>query len=230
MNKKAVWFRVPKVASCSIKDALAETSVMLVMHGKAKDFFKHKSHNHTDFFKFAFVRNPWDRVVSSYSQWKSNGWTDISFEEFCAAVKVKQVQRKTVDNKATSKLMDIPKLLKVQKQSVKKSKKIAQPGAVRYHTLLTSCSEALALNKEELSQPGAIPDISYLDFIGKFENLQADFAYVCKTLNINKNLSHLNATEHKPYTEYYNETTKQMIAEKYANDIKLFNYTFEPQK
>lgn len=68
-----------------------------------------------------------------------------------------------------------------------------------------------------------------VDFIGKFENLQKDFDYICDKINIDKRkITHENKTKsYGCYTEYYNEQTKNFIAEKYAKEIKFFGYEFE---
>jgi hypothetical protein len=70
-----------------------------------------------------------------------------------------------------------------------------------------------------------------VDFIGKFENLDSDREKVSKRLGIDKALPHENSRARKKhYTEYYNDRTRKLIAERFAIDIEYFGYEFYPDK
>lgn len=69
-----------------------------------------------------------------------------------------------------------------------------------------------------------------VDFVGRFENLEQDFAHVCNELGIENNLQHLNKTIHEDgeseYRKVYTPETRDLIEKAYARDIEHFNYRF----
>jgi len=139
---------------------------------------------HQNFFCFAFVRNPWDLMVSSYNWWTQN---------------VKLSERK--DHGQLLKTKGFESFIKTNSSYINEC----------YHG-----------REGQLYWLG-----DKANFIGRFENLQNDFNIVCDKIGIpQQKLPHKNSTKHKHYTEYYDNETKSIVAEKYAKDIEYFGYKF----
>lgn len=66
-----------------------------------------------------------------------------------------------------------------------------------------------------------------VDFIGRFENLNSDFESICNRLGLTSELPHKNSSGGKSYLSQYTPTTKEMVRDLCAVDIKHFRYTFE---
>ena len=138
-----------------------------------------------NFFCFAFVRNPWDLMVSSFSWWTQK-----------------------------------PKQLQTRKDY---GYDIKAKGFKAFIKSNSSCLNECYHNNE--GQLYWLND--KIDFIGRYENLQQDFNTICDKIRIPRQaLPHINKSKHKHYTEYYDDETRETVAEKYAKDIEYFYYKF----
>lgn len=66
-----------------------------------------------------------------------------------------------------------------------------------------------------------------VDFVGRFENMQADFRSVCEAIGVTAELPHRNGTSHRRYAEYYTPRARRLVEAHYQDDIEFFGYTFE---
>ena len=65
-----------------------------------------------------------------------------------------------------------------------------------------------------------------MDRIIRFENLQADFDLVANDVGISSQLPHINKTTETNYRDFYDEKTKQLVADWHQKDIQYFGYKF----
>ncbi len=66
-----------------------------------------------------------------------------------------------------------------------------------------------------------------VNFVGRFEKLNADFRHVCQRLGLNHKLPVLNRTNHSHYSNYYTEDLAELIRQTYCGDISEFGYEFQ---
>jgi len=69
-----------------------------------------------------------------------------------------------------------------------------------------------------------------VDFIGRFERLDVDFAEVCRRLGVHRELPHVRRSSNsdRPYQEGYDERSKAVVARAFASDIAEWGYSFDP--
>ena len=66
-----------------------------------------------------------------------------------------------------------------------------------------------------------------LDFIGKFETLDADFEICCRRMNIAPMvLPHTRKSDNNDYREAYDTRLRDLVAEVYREEIAMFGYSF----
>ena len=172
---KCIFIHAPRTGGTSIEFSFGQDVFFKKKHLKASEVFNEVGEKGwRDYFKFTFVRNPWDRVVSL----------------FC-----------------------MPAFKKINLLSGKDLVYFLNHYKPYYWEHGAQCSDYI--------------DRDDLDFIGKFESRSLDLKKIqdvikCPSLSI----IHQKKTDHKHYTEYYDDETKQIVAEKYAKDIEYFGYEF----
>jgi len=224
---KFLFVSVPKTATKSITDYLNNFADIkgdsndkqspYNYHATAMQLlteFKKQNWNWEEYIKFTVVRNPWDKLVSNYFFKKSE------------MKKWKPLIEENMENPEKHKWLhtwDIPKLYN---------------DWIPYFKENTSFQKSvLNLNKKEVYKYdevygyshwiGSSNKVTILNHFIKMENIQSDFNTICDRIGISRQeLPHKNASKHKHYTEYYDEETKQIVAEKYAKDIEYFGYKF----
>ena len=135
-----------------------------------------------EYFKFGFVRNPWDWMVSLYFYLQGN--------------------KRLAAHKRVSK-MTFSEFIK------------------------TRCRNNSLQQIDFISDPERR---MLVDFVGRFECLEEDIRYICSRLDITapqlpqKNISY--RRPQKDYRAYYDPETAGLVKQSFAEDIKIFGYSF----
>ena len=193
MKKQSIFVHIPKCAGVSLWKSFSSRNIEYFGHGGLhfrKPFSCHDSYK--NYFSFSFVRNPWDRLVSTFFFLKSGGHHKNDMSAYSKYMKThsesfKEFIIEKFNNEAINQVIH----LKPQHHWICKNDQVC------------------------------------VDFLGKTESLQNNVNELCSALNIESiELRHLNQSTHKHYAEYYDNETREIVAEKYARDIEYFGYKF----
>jgi hypothetical protein len=170
-DKRSIFVHIPKTAGISVRSSLFGSSVG--HHMSLRDYFLTYSYEeYAKYYKFTFVRNPWDRLFSAFRYlsgdqctpmdrlWWSAQFGNISFTDFVN----KQIKER-----------GLPKYLHFAPQ-------VSFLSPSRFPFL---SSKALAV-----------------DFIGLYENLHLDFEHIARRLGVDVPLEHLNASRRGSHVCY----------------------------
>ena len=154
-------------------------------------------------YRFAVIRNPWDRVVSLY-HWRRHGTPAEVYEKTLASGKI----AKRLD------LGIVPR---------------QRPGENGQFNI--SFEEFIYQFKTRAQPLEQLSQWKFFDpdtYVITYENLQEEFDGICDDLQIEKGiLSNIHATKHEHYSTYYTSELRQIVADWFINDIRIFGYEFE---
>ena len=172
----------------------------------------HELKDPNDFFIFSFVRNPFSRILSRYLH-----LTHFFDKENIPPTLI-------MGGWAWSNFNDFFRFMESDRSSDNAKEIFTFTNFVKFAMTKDDDHWMVQCNLLEKYSNIRVEDFN---FIGKVENLQKDFNIVCDKIGIPKQqLPHTNKIKHKHYTEYYDDETKQIVAERYEKDIEYFNYKF----
>lgn len=220
---KTIFIHIPKTGGTSMSNVKWNESTYYNYYGHFSILdMQEFGINIDDYFKWCFVRNPWDRVLSGFDNAKIFKEKYGTFENY-----VKEIYK---HKEYYSRLNYRWKYSKEGLQGLP----IQSPKIFVY-----SQTSFITINNK-----------IHMDFIGRYENLQDDWLKLCNIIkekkpsivrkdiyftkpedyilpHFRKRLDDPNSQyTQKPYQEYYTNDMKNMVEEVYHNDIVNFNYKF----
>jgi hypothetical protein len=185
---RCIFIHIPKTAG---------SSVVRILFGEASrhvPYFEYERANPIKFrryFKFAFVRNPWDRLVSTYFFLRAGGMND---------------QDRAWAERNLSGYADFGDFVRewLNEQSIWSWIHFYP----QYHFVLNDAGSTM------------------VDYLGRFERLDADFQFVARRLGMVANVPKSNKSNHRHFATYYDDKTREIVARVYARDIDAFGYKF----
>lgn len=68
--------------------------------------------------------------------------------------------------------------------------------------------------------------VCLVEFVGRYERLEKDFATVCERTGRGGELPHLKSSDRPHYEELYSERAAEVVARRFRRDIERFGYEF----
>lgn len=212
-----IYFPIPKVACSSLKSVCVDLLNMELPEDTWKaDVFHSSKYDHlinksrvivkrsrlselAGYWRFAFVRNPWDRLVSCYSEKIRDDGDPENF--------VRGVSKVLIPYGVFKSGMSFSEFARAVAEIPDRQ---SDPHLRSQHTFIYD------KRRKQLE----------VDFVGRFETLGKDFEELSKRVKVSVALPHMLASKRKNYTQYYDSKLIEIVGERYQKDIQLFSYGF----
>ncbi len=191
---KAIFLHVPKAAGSSVRAAIFGGQSY---HIPARRYFAGDPSRFDAYYKFTFVRNPWERLYSAYQYLRAEHDASMAYPDHRWAALY--LRRLPTFASFVDKLSDRRFLSQVRKY--------------------THFRDQL----DWLTLPGS--DEPSADFIGRFENMAVDFSVVAKRLGIAAELPQLRVrNDATRIASAYTPRMTSIIGDIYVRDCRAFGY------
>ena len=151
-------------------------------------------------FKFGFVRNPWDRLVSWWSM------IDQLRPAFDAGASLNSFQTMVLRN--TRDFTDF----------------------VRLEASVVDTDGTKSVQRSQKEYLSDTSGNLIVDFVGRFERLENDLnAALADRIGRRLDLKRVNASKHAHYSTYYSSELAEEVGRRCRQDIEAFGYRFERQ-
>lgn len=164
------------------------------------------------YFKFVFVRNPYDWFVSLY---KHNFRLRLSL-------------RKLIRHPFLA-----PGMLlgQIQNWPLRKKKIYTSADVVFLYSFLKQFRALpLADSLFQSSYAYSVNSVKLVNFVGKYENLRTDFHTIQQRIGTSVSLPHLNPTKHPHFSQCLDASAKKRIEELWELDFLNFDYPFDSER
>lgn len=195
---KAIFVHIQKTGGSSVSKALGVCARQPDQHFLARDLKQAYAVYWDEYFKFAFVRNPWARLVSWYAM------IDGHRAAFQAGQKVNRFHAEVL-----SRTLSFAEFLE------KLDFEFVDDDGPKW------------IFRNQLDYLTDEQGNMLVDFVGRTETLADDFERIqSRFAGAPLQMMHINRSRHEPYTTYYTPDLAALVAARYARDLEYFGYRF----
>ena len=200
---KLAFVHIQKTGGSTVHRLLTENLPDMYVVGARHDFATRgvkELENWDEYFKFAFVRNPWERLVSWYSM----------MTKFRQRTKFRQsgneLWKYVRDNSSN-----------FEEFIYNCTGEVEMREGVHYSFAYNQLDYVTDENGSLL-----------VDFMGRLENFDDDVRHVFDRIGVEVEIvPHWNLSRHTHYSAFYTPETEEIVRERFKRDIDFFGYAFE---